>query len=941
MAEMARLTTDGELKIAGNLDTRLPAVTDGLVAHFPFDGDLEYREMIEWTNLSGVSVDPSDTNTLTKISGVSDWVDGAQSVQSFSTGNVFMEWRMRYVNNTQGAEMVGLNHDHSTNSYTDIDFVIYTHVNGSVNIYENGSNKGGFSTWNLDAINIFRIEIVDGVVRYYHNGNLIYTSLNSPIYPLYADCSLHSHGAQNSIIYSYIGAMPSINLNTSSSPEGALVERSTTNALGGVSSFSGMTGSIEEVYTEDSPIDDKVIKWIAGRNDDYTAPYNKGATVVSAGDKVTVSIFAKSHSELACCEFFIFFYSSTDASGDYFDLGASAFYPTAEWGRYSYTLTVPAGAGSAATRLDNNIIGEEVYFTGWQIEKLDYPTSFTFGSRVFGQLAIHNPVKTGNYTVNFRCKINTNIGSPIAYQTIMSMGNYYSNNSWTIMDTNGLTVEGSQKLIRKGNSAEWGWSSGAFSNSTNFKDENMYTIVRDDVNYKCYSNGVYVGSISHLSTTMQDLIWIGSRNSGNHVGSSTISDLSIYNRDLTDAEIQKLYRSSFNIQANGDLRLPKINSLLSPSGDEIYFPFGVDAKNIYKNISPVVEDNITHRDGGLWIGYAITNHGDEGDITPYTGYSTFSHSGTVITRETVNTNGYLVMRSTALYPEQGKTIAVSGYMQINGMPVDYKASSGSRITTYTGWHTIHMLSDPYTGYFEIIVQVDLDAVNGWLFHSPTYATTLGDILTIHDLQIEEKTFNVPHAYLSRGTSKLCLPYNIIDCKQDFTIYGWWYPKTYADGTYRPCLCRHPIAGNSTFNRILIMGNGSTSRRIRCWHGSDGIAESSVYGPNDVLVQNDKWNFFVVRRSGANMQIGLGVDGVFKFGSSAATAYRLDADEDPGTFAWLVGEYSGSKSNAYHRDYMFVQRALSDNEVNEVYNNKMNIDNNYLNIQNGISTGEVI
>jgi hypothetical protein len=33
----AELTPQGELKLLGSVDTRLPVITDGLIAHFPFD----------------------------------------------------------------------------------------------------------------------------------------------------------------------------------------------------------------------------------------------------------------------------------------------------------------------------------------------------------------------------------------------------------------------------------------------------------------------------------------------------------------------------------------------------------------------------------------------------------------------------------------------------------------------------------------------------------------------------------------------------------------------------------------------------------------------------------------------------------------------------------------------------------------------------------------
>ena len=36
----AELTPQGELKLLGSVDTRLPVITDGLVAHYPFDNTI-------------------------------------------------------------------------------------------------------------------------------------------------------------------------------------------------------------------------------------------------------------------------------------------------------------------------------------------------------------------------------------------------------------------------------------------------------------------------------------------------------------------------------------------------------------------------------------------------------------------------------------------------------------------------------------------------------------------------------------------------------------------------------------------------------------------------------------------------------------------------------------------------------------------------------------
>jgi len=172
-----------------------------------------------------------------------------------------------------------------------------------------------------------------------------------------------------------------------------------------------------------------------------------------------------------------------------------------------------------------------------QAEEKEYLTAFIDGTRAgSGGFAIPNPVTTGDFTINFKCGIDTHVGDVGGYRTIMSMGSYYTNNSWTIMDQGSPNVSGTQAFIRKGNAEEWAWGF-TYTSSSNVGDDNVYTVVKDGTVYKGYLNGVYRGSISHLSTTLQDLIWIGSRESGTYVATSRIKDLSIYNRVLTDDEI--------------------------------------------------------------------------------------------------------------------------------------------------------------------------------------------------------------------------------------------------------------------------------------------------------------------------------------------------------------------------------------------------------------------
>lgn len=92
---------------------------------------------------------------------------------------------------------------------------------------------------------------------------------------------------------------------------------------------------------------------------------------------------------------------------------------------------------------------------GAQFEQKNFMTAFTQGSRALGTVSIPNPVTTGDFTINFKCRNKRPINDPFGYATIMTMGDYYTNNSFTIMDYGNSSVSGSQMLIRKGNAGEW------------------------------------------------------------------------------------------------------------------------------------------------------------------------------------------------------------------------------------------------------------------------------------------------------------------------------------------------------------------------------------------------------------------------------------------------------------------------------------------------------
>ncbi len=117
------------------------------------------------------------------------WDGGAISYQTL--GNNGKAYTV--IDEVNTARMFGISNDNPNTSYSSIDFAIYFTTNGSVAIYENGSNKGTFGTYAFG--DTAKIIIEDGVVSYYLDMNLLYTSANTPVTPLFVDISLYSTGA--------------------------------------------------------------------------------------------------------------------------------------------------------------------------------------------------------------------------------------------------------------------------------------------------------------------------------------------------------------------------------------------------------------------------------------------------------------------------------------------------------------------------------------------------------------------------------------------------------------------------------------------------------------------------------------------------------------------------------------------------------------------------
>jgi hypothetical protein len=85
--------------------------------------------------------------------------------------------------------MFGLSNGNSNVLHTDIDYAAYL-AGSSLIVYERGVNRGTFGT--LAIGDVVRVGVEGGVVKYYRNGSLLYTSTQPPTYPLLLDTAINS-----------------------------------------------------------------------------------------------------------------------------------------------------------------------------------------------------------------------------------------------------------------------------------------------------------------------------------------------------------------------------------------------------------------------------------------------------------------------------------------------------------------------------------------------------------------------------------------------------------------------------------------------------------------------------------------------------------------------------------------------------------------------------
>ena len=1050
MAVVGRLTDQGELKVAGNVDTRLPMVTDGLVAHYPMDGTTKGIANLNILDYSTWVIGTTGTQTGFTANGsaseneiiedvnpfgepiaiwnaldndVASGPDGGWNTTTFPIDNTqlyrYSIWTNRRVKKN-GTTYFGL-HGYGTSNG------VYVHTGGAgatlnTNPYFYATGAVPEDVW---ALWVYYVWPHDNTDYANHVDHGIYyagdttkvinigsdyrwdastTTANERAYLYYSTDPLDHHqwcyprvdlidGTEPSLEDLIMGEGNFINpiaeSNLSNTPYGVGVENSTTNvqsshpALADVTVDEGYAGGWnmdlitnavaqnagwgngynggvvdpQDVYhahwvrdndhngicmlfrDEASPITGVFPPWMGIAR---TTSSSASALGITDNMDVTLSWLQKTSNLGKGAHVGLYHWRTIEGTRAFESNIASAFNTKIdEWERVSHTTNTGTNWDLAQT-FSYYVYGHQnatgtLMVRDVQLELRDHATSFTETSRAANGVLELPFTLVPPYTIQFKHKSTWPFANQVDQSTspyILQMGDYYGNASISLWNY----IQSLKTYIKGDASAGWTDTATHFTYTAGTWDnvEHDYALVAvNNTTFKVYIDGVDSGvsTVSSEDVTNISVLKLGYGTIANAI----YRDFSIYDRALTAEEIVKNAKGTHSVTANG-LITKQIREEPALDKKAQYFPFGTDSRSNWNAIKTVTETDTSYANDGVFIGEGTTNVvSSSASVVPYAPYMTILDRTPGYIKLLFIT-GYLTLNNGIDYI--GNVLSFSGRMYKNGKPHTLLGNGQLRTSTYqpnaTTWDW-----DVDTGEFNIVQPFTSLTGGVWLFHTPPNAVA-DDIIEIFDWQVEVKAFPTPFVDGTRAVSRLHLPYYTIDCKRDFTIYGWWYPMEYANNNgYHPCLTRNVPNSNSTYNRILIMASdSSTSRRLRCWHSSDGITESSVITPAGTTeVKDQEWNFFCLKRDGADMKLFLGnTDGFVS--ATTATAFRLDADEAT-TQVWQVGQYITSESNAYHKDYVFLQSAMTDAAIEEVFKRKMKATTNGLIIQNKVGPNRTL
>lgn len=272
-------------------------------------------------------------------------------------------------------------------------------------------------------------------------------------------------------------------------------------------------------------------------------------------------------------------------------------------------------------------VGTYCYVSSPQLTQNSYPLFYTPNGKLRGNAFINlpttivNPLSSGAIAIEFDylCEAYMDSGKwMILWQSYSATNiehnkiNIAINNSTLLLRT--AKADGTTSIIYFG----------TITNLKQGRNKLVYTWDKTNLVHKVVLNGTITSTAitANFPAATPDYVTVGNWTQSWHHFNSTIANVSTYNVYLTDDECKKLTSSPLSLTPTGNV----ISSIVVEEpvipADAYYFPLSTDGRDRGGYVSPVLANNLVFEKGMCWSGNAVTNLITNGDcINSYPTYS--------------------------------------------------------------------------------------------------------------------------------------------------------------------------------------------------------------------------------------------------------------------------------------------------------------------------------
>lgn len=812
MSVVGRLK-QGDMIVGNEIDERLPSITDGLVAHFPFDDTekgIRYKNILDYStwgdsktgNVPGFTVYSSNNE---RVMGTDPWGkptivwQGISSDTSTASTGVYTErfqvdptkmyrmswWEKRVTNGsaTSARYYAGLNAYGSVNGVRSRTTGTnstnpYFHLAHNLPVYP----KLAVGEWTLVVAHVWPHDSGTGAS---HKDTGIYTIDEGKIGPVYYSdfvwnrettqamsrtLSLYVPNAGGVIHQSCYprvdvcdGSEPTIqdllmgegnvyNTNpteTSRSQLGIGIGAATTNLLrNGISPYASYHDfeQLGHRYKFTMKGANRFIVFSindAGRTQGMTFSASgimkqNGRPIGLAGDRMNT-------------------YNSVSDN--------KVYYSDPKTGEFKITETMGGTSSWMFHMPTRSVDGDIITIDEFQIELGGYSTPYVEDSRSDGRLDIPFSLKPP-YTINFwhkGLKLLSTVTSQTESPMLLQFNNYASSPSISIWNFNK-----NLRIYGRGNTAA-AWTTNTahklYTASEWDNEWHMYTFVAENTTrFRIYVDGKLAGTQTS-SESITNLTYLSMGNA--YQPNAIYKEMSLYDKQLTDAEISKLYQPSMNIQKDGTMNTEIQEGI--PVGDNSphWLSLGDSTISEDERMTPIVDNNAVFEDGAFWAGNATKNIYDlnvSGNNWP-SANSNMAKLTTITSPHSFEVKGTSDVPGaySYVYPNYTANNVIHSFQATitnnNSRPVQCSVqmrdgSNGSSLTTTSTFSVeegetrkvkLDGTKAVSSGRITACVSIYSDSVDGTVD------------ATVHNIQLEEGAFCSPYTESSRGQTRLAYP----------------------------------------------------------------------------------------------------------------------------------------------------------------------------------------